>query len=1090
MRMAKVVLTIFVVILLAACRTEIHENIKIEMAKAPEVIDYNFHVKPILADRCYACHGPDTQKQKANLRLDIEEIAYAALTSGNGHAIVPGNINKSQLVRRIVSDEKDYAMPPAESNLSLDNAEKAILIKWIEQGAKYQPHWAFLKPEEPSVPANENNWAVNEIDHFIADRLNDYNLKPAPEANKEQLIRRVFFDITGLPPSINDLDRWLAKSRPDYYELLVDSLLNLPAYGQRMAAHWLDVARFADSEGYLDDFHHTFWPYRDWVIKAFNDNLSYDQFILWQVGGDQIPNATSEQVLATAFNRNHKQNSEGGVIPEEFRVEYVVDRTNTLGSAFMGLTVGCARCHDHKYDPVSQEDYYKLFGFFNSVIERGDAIFSNNSVENGQMVPNRESMNSGPVLVLFDDETEAIRQFLVETINAKTDGLRKLENANETEFQKWMVAQNSDKALAQAVEQSTVNYLTFDDMAEGKVTDLAQGAKKARYNGKIAPVPGKKGLAVRSDAQGQLVADGSRVVFERMDPYTISFWINTPKIFEDAHVMYNGNSRYQGYRGWDVTLDSGRVHFRLNHAHPYQSLDIRTPDPLPIGEWVHFVWTYDGSSNAERMSIYRNGEKIRVDIERNYIRRSARPYINPKELVRKNYRGLIIGNRHYDQDFTGGMVDELRILNREADAYVAKYLYNAEMGTSAYAQALKSEDKQLGKFYDLFMDNDLETYRVNLRRLQAQEIELIDTAQEVMVMGDFTKERATYILDRGVYYEQGQEVSRDVPEAILAMPDDLPRNRLGLGQWLIHPDHPLTARVAVNQIWYLVFGRGIVETVEDFGNQGALPTHPELLEWLATDFQKNGWDMKRLIRQMVTSATYRQSSIIRPELLEIDPDNKLLARGPRYRRSAEMIRDNILSSSGLLDNKFGGISTFPYQPDGLWKEVMTHTFFHEYEIDYENGLYRRSIYTFWKRNMPPPNMMIFDAASRAECQVRRQRSNTPLQALVLLNDPQMIEGCRVLAEKAWTISNGNQDEAISNIFRQLTSRYPTEKEEKILNQQYGEELKYFKTNPKNTLDYLNIGKATPVSSIPKPELAAMGRVSNTILNSTEAYFKN
>jgi len=451
---------------------------------------------------------------------------------------------------------------------------------------------------------------------------------------------------------------------------------------------------------------------------------------------------------------------------------------------------------------------------------------------------------------------------------------------------------------------------------------------------------------------------------------------------------------------------------------------------------------------------------------------------------------LIIGNRHYDQDFTGGMVDELRILNREADAYVAKYLYNAEMGTFAYAQALKSEDKQLGKFYDLFMDNDLETYRVNLRRLQAQEIELIDTAQEVMVMGDFTKERATYILDRGVYYAQGQEVSRDVPEAILAMPDDLPRNRLGLGQWLIHPDHPLTARVAVNQIWYLIFGRGIVETVEDFGNQGALPTHPELLEWLATDFQKNGWDMKRLIRQMVTSATYRQSSIIRQELLEIDPDNKLLARGPRYRRSAEMIRDNILSSSGLLDNKFGGISTFPYQPDGLWKEVMTHTFFHEYEIDYENGLYRRSIYTFWKRNMPPPNMMIFDAASRAECQVRRQRSNTPLQALVLLNDPQMIEGCRVLAEKAWTISNGNQDEAISNIFRQLTSRYPTEKEEKILNQQYGEELKYFKTNPKSTLDYLNIGKATPVSSIPKPELAAMGRVSNTILNSTEAYFKN
>ncbi|MDA0197102.1 MAG: DUF1549 domain-containing protein, partial [Bacteroidetes bacterium] len=679
-----VIFSMAVIILLAACRTEIPGNIKTQMTRVPEVIDFNFHVKPILADRCFACHGPDVNKLKADLRLDIEESAYAALTSGNGHAIVPGNSSKSQLVDRVISDEKDFAMPPVESNLTLNDTEKAILIKWIEQGAKYQPHWAFIKPDQPLVPVNEDNWGINEIDYFIADKLKSHGLKPAPEANKEQLIRRLFFDITGLPPSINDLDRWLAKSEPDYYEQLVDSLLNQPTYGERMAAHWLDVARFADSEGYLDDFHHTFWPYRDWVIKAFNENISYDQFILWQVGGDQMPNATSEQVLATAFNRNHKQNSEGGVIPEEFRVEYVVDRTNTLGSAFMGLTVGCARCHDHKYDPVSQEDYYKLFGFFNSVIERGDAIFSNNSVENGQMVPNRESMNSGPVLPLLDDKTEAIRQFLVETINSKEGDLKQKEKSNEEEFQRWLKGQTSDKVLAAAVDKSTVTHLTFDDMADGQVTDLAKGAKMAKYNGKIAPVPGKKGLAVRSDAQGQLIMDGSRVVFERMDPYTISFWINTPKMFEDAHVMYNGNSRIQGYRGWDVTLDSGRVHFRLNHAHPYQSLDIRTPDPLPIGEWVHFVWTYDGSSNADGMSIYRNGEKIQMDIERNYLYRSAKTYLNAKETVYMTYGGLIIGNRHYDQDFTGGMVDEVRILNREADDYVAKYLFDTELGTSAY----------------------------------------------------------------------------------------------------------------------------------------------------------------------------------------------------------------------------------------------------------------------------------------------------------------------------------------------------------------------------------------------------------------------
>jgi len=1079
-----------VIVLLGACGTQIPESIKIEMARAPDLIDYNFHVKPILSDRCYACHGPDIQKRKAELRLDIEEIAFAALSSGNGHAIVPGNIAKSQLVNRIVSEEQDFGMPPAESNLSLNDSERAILVKWIEQGAKYEPHWAFLKSEEQPVPTNELSWAINEIDFFIADKLKEHDLTPAPEAKREQLIRRAFFDITGLPPSIRDLDSWIAKSQADYYELLVDSLLNQAAYGERMAAHWLDVARFADSEGYLDDFHHTFWPYRDWVINAFNDNLSYDQFILWQVGGDQMPDASSEQILATAFNRTHKQNSEGGIIPEEFRVENVVDRTNTLGTAFMGLTVGCARCHDHKYDPFTQENYYRLFGFFNSPIERGGGIFGNNSIENGQMIPNRQAMNAGPVLALLDDETESIRQFLVKTIDAKKEGLRQEENTNDPDFQKWLVAQSNHEVLGEVVKKSTVNYLTFDDMADGKASDLANGAKNAKYNGKIAPAPGKKGLAVMSAAYGQLIADGSRAVFERMDPYTISLWINTPKPFESAHVFYNGNNSIQGYRGWDVILDTGRVHFRLNHAHPYQSLDISVPDPLPLNEWVHFVWTYDGSSDATGMKIYQNGIRIQSEIHRNHLVRSVRPYLDPEETVYMTYNGMIVGNRHYDQDFTGGMLDEVRILDREADDFVAKYLYDNEVGTSEYKQALKTDGQRLGKFYDLFIDDDLENYRQNLRRLQGQEVDLLDSAQEVMVMEDSQEDRTTYILDRGVYNAKGQEVSRNVPESIFPMPENLPRNRLGLGQWLIHPDHPLTARVAVNQIWYLMFGTGLVETVEDFGNQGALPSHPELLDWLAIDFQKNGWNMKRLVRQMVTSATYRQSSVLRPELTEIDPDNKLLARGSRYRRSAEMIRDNILASSGLLDSKIGGISTFPYQPPGLWKEVMTHPFFPEYEVDYENGLYRRSIYTFWKRNMPPPGMLIFDAASRGECQVRRQRSNTPLQALLLLNDPQVIEGCRVLAKKALAGSGGNQDKAISEVFRQLTSRYPTEQERQILLEQFAGELKYFTNDPKSSQAYLDVGKANPGSTMPMPELAAMGRVANTILNSTEAYYKN
>ena len=1078
-----------ILVVLLSCGRSLPDLVKNELSILPDEIDYNFHVKPILSDRCFACHGPDAQKREADLRLDIEAEAFKALESGAGHAIVKGDLGDSRLVDRILSEDPDFKMPPTESNLYLSASEKATLIKWIKQGAKYKPHWAFSKPEKPVVPDDDSGWAVNEVDHFILAKLSEKQIKPSQPADREQLIRRLFFDITGLPPNLAELDQWLAADESTYYDDLISDLLARLAFGERMAAHWLDVARFADSEGYLDDFHHMLWPYRDWVIQAFNDNLPYDDFITWQVGGDQLPNATTEQKLATAFNRHHKQNSEGGVIPEEFRVDYVADRTNTVGSAFMGLTVGCARCHDHKYDPFSQEDYYQLFGFFNSTIERGDGIFSLNAIEKGDRIANKYSMNAGPVLALPSKEVADIRDFLLQEIKDKQSDIKLAGSQNTVAFNDWKKNQSSAKILQRVVNKSTVSHLTFDDMGNGTTTDLAQGSKPAKYHGNIRPVPGRKGKAIRSAADGQLVADGIKSAFERNQPFTVSFWIKTPKIFKEAHVLYNGNDRIQGYRGWDVMLDSNRVHFRLSHAHPFQSIDIHTSKPLPVDQWIHFVWTYDGSSDADGMRVFENGQEINFRINRNYLYRSTYPYLYDAATVYKPYKGLIIGNRHYDQDFTGGLLDEVRILNKEADQFVARYLFDFEKGAADFTEALRS-DQALRSFYNLFIDSNLEGKRISLRATQAREIETIDTVQEIMVMGDLENERPTYILDRGVYSAHGKKVERDVPESILPWPDGLPKNRLGLAQWLVHPDHPLTARVAVNQIWYLVFGRGIVETVEDFGNQGALPSHPKLLDWLALDFQENGWDVKRLIKQLVSSATYRQSSRIRPELEEIDPDNILLARAPRYRRTAEMVRDNILASSGLLDQKIGGHSTFPYQPDGLWKEVMTHGFFPEYEIDYENGLYRRSIYTFWKRNMPPPSMLIFDAASRAECQVRRQRSNTPLQALVLLNDPQMIEGCRALAENVWQNSKGDKNKATKEAFRILTSREPSMKEHKILVDQYEEELMYFSEDPKRAQAYLAIGHRAPNKLLPKEQLAALARVTNTILNSTEAYFKN
>lgn len=1077
--------------LLSGCGEDYPSSVQQEMAKLPEEIDYNFHVKPILSDRCFACHGPDAQKREGELRLDEPEGAYAVLASGAGRAIVPGKPAKSQLVQRILSSDPEQIMPPPNSNLLLTDYEKALLIRWVKQKAVFKPHWAFTKPENPDIPStNEMDWGKNEIDQFILSRLELEGVTPSPEAEKHHLIRRLFFDLNGLPPSTEELDFWLSQTGEDWYENLVNDLLAKPAFGERMTAHWLDVSRFADSEGYLDDFHHAFWPYRDWLIKAFNDNLSYDKFILWQVGGDQIPDASTEQILATAFNRNHKQNSEGGIIAEEFRVEYVADRTNTVGTAFMGLTMGCARCHDHKYDPISQEDYYKLFSFFNSTVERGDGIFSSNAIEYGQNVSNFESMNSGPVLALPNDEVAEIRKYLLEEIASKQDDIKQYRAANQPAAKKWASQPLGIDELERRVSAATVSHLTFDDMGDGTTRDLARGNKPATYWGDIIAAEGRHGKGIRSDASGQLVAEGKKAAFERMEPFTISFWINTPKLFERAHVLFNGNARIQGYRGWDVVLDSNRVHFRLNHAHPYQSLNIRTTEALPNNEWTHFVWTYDGSSTAKGMRLFQNGEEVEPVIERDYLYRSSQPYFERAPTVYMPYRGITIGNRHYDQDFTGGLLDEVRILNREAGEIVALYLYEQDKGSKAFLEAKTAGQGAIHEFYDLFVDDQLEAERVELREIQAREIETIDTVREIMVMGDFENERPTYVLDRGVYDAHGKPVGREVPSSILPWPEELPRNRLGLGQWLIHPDHPLTSRVAVNQIWYLMFGRGIVETVEDFGNQGALPSHPALLDWLALRFQENDWDLKELIKLMVSSATYRQSSKIRTDIAELDPDNQWLHRGPRYRRSAEMVRDNILAVSGLLNNQLGGPSTFPYQPPGLWKEVMTHPFFPEYEEDPESGLYRRSIYTFWKRNMPAPSMLIFDASSRAECQVRRQRSSTPLQALVLLNDPQAIEGCRALAERTYVNAQGDVKKAAELVFRILTSRLPSDRELSILERQYQDELVYFQANQNRAEEYLDIGYRPPAKEIPEPELAALARVANTVLNSTEAYYKN
>ncbi len=730
----------------------------------PDQVDYNLHVRPLLSDRCFACHGPDANKRESGYRLDTEEGAYAALRDRpDVFGIVPGNIQHSEVVNRINSEDPSQVMPPPASNLSLSPTEKEILIRWINQGAKWKKHWSFIPLAEQPSPENAS-WAQNDIDNWVAQKYKEKGFLPSEKATKERLLRRVSFDLTGLPPADALRTSFLSDNSPNAFEKVIDELFASPAYGEHMATSWLDLARYSDTHGYQDDLERIMWPWRDWVIKAFNENMAYDQFVTWQLAGDLLPNPTKEQILATAFNRNHKITQEGGVIQEEYRVEYVTDRVNTFGKAFMGLTLECAKCHDHKYDPISQKEFFSVYSFFNSVPEKG-------------------------------------------------------------------------------------------------------------------------------------------------------------------------------------RIDYGEI-----------------PEP-----------------------------KIKIS---------------------------------------------------EADL------------------------KGVLKF-------------VNASNFKGDDLSL-------MVMKDSVKPRPTYVLNRGQYDAYGEQVYPTTPAAVNPFGDELSKDRMGLAKWLFAKENPLTARVAVNRIWQSFFGKGLVNTPADFGNQGSLPSHPELLDDLAYEFMTSDWDIQAIQRKILLSATYQQSSKVSSELLEQDPENKWLTRGPRYRMTFEMIRDNVLAASGLLDREIGGPSVKPYQPDGLWAETTSGVGLTNYIPDQGKSLYRRSLYTFWKRTVPPPAMLTFDAASRDLCEVDRQNTNTPLQALVMMNDPQILEASRVLAYQVIKEKKSEKDR-MKLAFEKILGRSPTTQETEILSSFLSKEKQRFTAEPHQAEAYLTVGQYPQENQT--PEVAAYMSMINTIFNLDEAISK-
>ncbi|MCY7359230.1 MAG: DUF1553 domain-containing protein [Rudanella sp.] len=1030
-------------------------------SQLPTQIDYNRHVKPILSDKCFFCHGPDKAAQKAGLELATPEGAYAALKKAKGkHAIVPGSLSQSEVFYRLTTSDTSELMPPPSSNRFLTTYEKAVLMKWIEQGAEYKPHWALLKPQQFDLPVVANkSWPKNQIDYFVLSSLEKAQLKPAPEADRETLLRRVTLDLTGLPPTIGELDVFLADRSPSAYETVVNRLLKSPHYGEKMATDWLDVSRFADTHGYTVDRYRPMWPWRDWVINAFNQNMPFDRFTTWQLAGDLLPRPTQEQRLATAFNRNHSQNMEGGIINEEFRVEYVADRTNTVSTAFLGLTVECARCHDHKFDPISQKDYYSLFSFFNNIDEAGQI-----SWDNAMPVP---------TLLLTETKHDSLLTFLDRQIKATETALHQTVNKEKPAFAAW---QATNTALPPFdYKQALQAHFSFDKLVNGQFPNSVSAKDKGVV---IDPklVAGKVGQAFQSNGDDVLTL-GKVGIFDRAQPFSVGLWVHIPKLLDKGVIFHKGmGDILYNFRGYFLNLRDGRAELLMAHTWPYNTLIRVSRQPLPKERWVHLMMTYNGSSKANGLKLYVDGRLAQVVTEADNLYKDI--LLSQDNPIGGVQPGLQLGADMRGSGFKNGYMDELVVYARELTAPDVAQLVRT-MGATTPLPTFTTND-----LMPYFLANVSKTYprqAATLQELRVKRNQIVETIPELMVMDERKTRRPTYILKRGVYDAHGPIVQPDAPASVLPF-RNFPKNRLGLAQWLLHPDNPLTARVIVNRYWQTYFGTGIHKTANNFGNQGGMPTHPELLDWLAVTFREStgsghNWNVKALQKLIVMSATYRQSSQATPELLRNDPDNLLLARGPSVRLTAEMVRDHALASSSLLSRRMGGQSVKPYQPDGLWDLNQA-----VYETDTGANLYRRSLYTFWRRTNPPPSMNTFDAPSRSYCLVQRQKTSTPLQALILLNDPQFVEATRVIAQRAAT-RYATPRERLLYTYRILTARRPVARELAILTRLYESEREKFRQSPGKMSGWLNAGAYRSGPPTDLPALAAGTVVASTIMNS-------
>jgi hypothetical protein len=1030
---------------------------------AAEQLEYNRDVRPILAENCFACHGPDSAARKADLRLDQREAAIAA------GAISPGKADESELLRRVLSSDPEEAMPPPATKKELTAAQKEVLRQWLSEGAVYQPHWSLIAPVRPPLPAvKDAAWCRNPIDYFVLARLETAGLQPAPEADRRTLARRLSLDLTGLPPKPDLVEAFVNDPSPDAYDKLVDELMSTAAWGEHRGRYWLDVARYADTHGIHFDNYREIWAYRDWVIRAFNRNLPFDQFTIEQLAGDILPNRTLDQQIASGFNRCNITTNEGGAISEEYEVLYTRDRTETTAQVWLGTTAGCGVWHDHKFDPLTQREFYELAAFFNNTT---------------QQAMDGNIKDTPPVLFVPRTEDRPRWESLVGELAAARKQAEERKTSARVEFDGWLASAQAE-AVAGLLPNDGLRFYaelngggdnSFSATYDGQPRTVAASAQLTWQPGHVAALAltSKPGVVAEIADVGDL---------EKDQAFSYGAWVKLAKT-EGSGAIFARMDDQHDYRGWDLWMEGGRVGCHIINRWPDDALKVVSNNPIKANEWTHVFVTYDGSAQVGGVKVYINGQPQPVGVQANALKSTIRTEVPFK-----------LAQRHSTARLDEMLIEDVRIYGRALPPGDVQKLVHTTRAASLLAKpADERNEAEKNELYDWWLrtlDTVSQELAGKIAGLEQEESSIKSRGTQAHVMQERNDPAMAYVLYRGDYDKRRDPVQPDTPDMFPPMPAELPKNRLGFAQWLLLPEHPLTSRVTVNRFWQEVFGTGIVRTAGDFGVAGELPSHAELLDWLAVDFREGGWDVKRFFKQLVTSATYRQAAVNTPEKLEKDPQNRLLSRGPRFRMDAEMIRDYALAASGLLVEKVGGPSVRPYQPEGVWEAVaMIGSNTRDYKADSGDNLYRRSLYTFWKRAAPPASMDIFNAPSREVCAVRRERTDTPLQALVTLNDPQFVEAARRLAEVVLKQGGDSAESRLDLLARRLLARPWRAEEAPAVQASLADLSDFYQHHADEAKMLISVGESKPDASLDVPTLAAWTMLTNELMNLDEVLNK-